>query len=619
MALNQLVDSRDVRFVLFEMLECENLLKLEAFKDFDRETFIATYELAEQLATGLLYQANIAGDKTGAVYDPETKRVKVPEIYQAAWRAYREAGFPSLVGPSEWGGMGMPELVWKSCVEVIMAAGVPLSMYSTLSIGAYQLILRYGSAAMKETYLEKMISGQWSGTMCLTENTAGSDVGVLKTKAVRQPDGTFRITGQKIFITSGEHDLCENIIHPVLARIEGDPEGSKGISIFIVPKFLVNGDGSLGPANDMTCSGIEHKMGLRGSPTCSLNFGDQGECVGYLLGEERQGMKIMFEMMNSARLEVAYQGLATSSTAYMHAVQYARNRIQGYDLSKRDGKSVAIIDHPDVKRMLLWMKSYCEAMRALTHLGALQYDLMEHGSGEQQDDARALLDFIIPICKAGNSDNAWLITAEAIQVYGGYGYCAEYPIEQMARDSKIYSLYEGTNGIQSLDLLMRKLLMDPGQHNYQVFKKHILATLQRFEGVLPEMDAERLRTALIKMDDVVSALAAHFASHKVHKVLAQAVPMQKAFKLLCYAWMHTWSLGLTLPKVASLTGDLQGPKLIEYLKNSAEAAYYHGRVRSARYFLQSEFHQYDALLASILSDEDEVWQISSAEFSGALL
>jgi alkylation response protein AidB-like acyl-CoA dehydrogenase len=332
-----------------------------------------------------------------------------------------------------------------------------------------------------------MIAGEWGGTMCLTEPDAGSDVGALKTKAIRQPDGTFRIVGQKIFISAGENDIYKNIIHPVLARIEGDPPGTRGISIFMVPKYHINPDGSLGKKNDVVCTGVEHKMGIHGSPTCSLSFGDNGECVGYLMGNEREGMKIMFQMMNEARLQCANQALAVSSSAYLHAITYAKNRKQMphvMRLQDPGAPSVAIIEHPDVKRMLLWMKTQVEAMRMVTYLTAYNIDIAHSREGEEARDAQALVDFLIPICKAGNSDLAWLVTAEAMQVYGGYGYCSDYPVEQLARDSKILSLYEGTNGIQSIDLMTRKLLMNREQYSYNVFKRRIQKAMKRQRELL---------------------------------------------------------------------------------------------------------------------------------------
>lgn len=617
MTANKLVDSRDVQFVLFEMLEINKLLKFEQFSEFDLETFQATIDLAKQISIEKIYDANIAGDQEDCSFHAEKGEVNVPPSYQEAWKTYVEAGFTGLAATPEYGGMGMPDVVWKACLEYLQAGSVPLTMFHTLTLGASLLIKKFGTKELHETYLPKMIDGTWGGTMCLTENVAGSDVGALKSKAIRQDDGTYRITGQKIFISAGEHDLAENIVHTVLARVEGDPEGTKGISIFVVPKFIPNPDGSLGKRNDLICTGIEHKMGLKGSPTCSLSFGDNGECVGYLLGEEKQGMSIMFEMMNAARLDVAVQGQSTASAAYMHAVSYAKSRIQGYDLADRGSGSVPITRHADVRRMLLWMKTYCEAMRALTNYTALQLDISEVAKGEEQQKAKALLDFLIPICKAGHTDNSWLITAEAIQVHGGYGYCSEYPVEQMARDSKIFSLYEGTNGIQSLDLTMRKLLMNKGQANYKFFKAEVNQVLSKYSKEIGGQSHDRLNNSLEKMDRVVQHLGGLLKEGKTHQVLANAVPLQKALKYLSYAWMHAWSLGLVTPKVKDLVGDLTGPDLQKKLESSTEAAYYYGRQASARFYLESEFYQFDAHADYILANETVVAEACDAMFTGA--
>src|SRR4030066_2508151 len=322
----------------------------------------------------------------------------------------------------------MPEVVCRATMVYFSAAAVAFITYDTLKGGASRLIENFGSDALKKIYLEKMVLGQWGGTMCLTESGAGSDVGALKTKAVKQKDGTYLLTGQKIFITAGDNDMYENIIHPVLARIEGDPPGTPGISIFIVPKYHIKPDGSLGERNDIITSGIEHKMGIKGSATCSLSLGDNGKCIGWLLGEERQGMKIMFQMMNEARLDVANQASGCSSAAYMHSITYAKNRIQGSDPAKRgDTASCLIIKHPDVKRTLLWMKSQVEAMRMLTLLAALCGDISHVEKGDQAKEAKGLLDFLIPLCKAGNTDLAWLVTSEAMQVYGGCGFFSGVP------------------------------------------------------------------------------------------------------------------------------------------------------------------------------------------------
>ncbi|MCP4135622.1 MAG: acyl-CoA dehydrogenase [bacterium] len=620
MALNPLIDSRDERFVLFELLEADKLTRYDKFKDFDKDTFEATIDLVEQISVEQLYPANAEGDKTGVQFNPDTRAVTVPECYQPVHKIFTEACFPGLGNDPEWGGMGMPETIYRSAMEYFFAANISYTMYTSLLVGATNLVKDFGTDEDRKLYLEKMVTGEWGGTMCLTEPDAGSDVGALKTKAVKQADGTYLITGQKIFISAGDNDLYDNIIHPVLARIEGDPAGTKGISIFLVPKFHVNPDGSIGEQNDVVCSGIEHKMGIKGSATCSLSFGDNGRCVGTLMGEERKGMKIMFQMMNEARLDVALQALGASSSAYMHAVTYAKNRIQGMDPSQKsnpDAGSATIIKHPDVKRLLLRMKAVVEAMRALTQLASYSIDVSHNDTGDTAKEARALVEFLIPICKAGNTDNAWVVTAEAIQVYGGYGYCSDYPVEQLARDSKILSLYEGTNGIQSMDLTMRKLLMNPDQYNYQVFKKRIGKVISGARGIVDDTYISAVQSGVDRMDETVKFLNECKNSGKLMEIFANATPLQEAFKMLSYAWMHLWSLSIATPKLDAITGGASGEKLNSIVKENSEAAYYYGKVLSGRFYLGKEFKTYPGKLDYILSNDSAVEDSFEEIFTGA--
>jgi alkylation response protein AidB-like acyl-CoA dehydrogenase len=620
MALNLLVDTRDSRFVLFEMLEIEKMNKFPQHADHDKDTMEATLDLAEQIAVNDVYPTNAEGDKSGCQFNPDTKAVKIPACYHKAINTYYGAGFVGLQDPVEDGGSGMPAAVALACGELVSAANTPLMMYPALSHGAMNLILGFGTDAQKKMYIEKMMSGEWGGTMCLTEPDAGSDVGALKTKAVKQADGTYKITGQKIFISSGDNDHYKNMIHPVLARIEGDPRGTKGISIFIVPKFLVKADGSLGEYNDVACSGIEHKMGIKGSATCSLSFGDNGKCIGYLLGEERKGMKIMFQMMNEARLGVGLQGLALSSTAYMHAIRYAKNRIQSPHVTQMlnpDATSVPIIQHPDIRRMLLWMKSYVEGMRILSFYLAQNLNLQHVSSGDEKKEAAALAELLIPICKAGNTDTSVYVTSEAVQVYGGYGFCSDYPVEQMMRDSKITAIYEGTNGIQSLDLTMRKILMNPEQYNYNVWKKRVAATVAKARGVVDDKYISLVEKGMVKLDEVIAMMMKQIQEMKYMHLFMNAVPLQQAMFMLSIAWAHLWSLTLTLPKLKALLGDLKGPEREAKLNDNAEAAYYQGRVLSAQFFIGAEFPKFFGKAECILGGEAAVIKSSDAIFTGA--
>ncbi len=621
MALNPLIDSRDVRFVLFEMLEVEKLSEFPKYADYDRDMYEDTLNLIEKISVEEIYPTNAEGDKVGVQYNPDTKEVKAPECFKPAYKAYTEAGFIALVDDVEDGGMGMPDAVSIACSEFSCSANIAFSMYPGLTHGAALLINNFGTQEQKDLYLEKMFNGQWGGTMCLTEPDAGSDVGALKAKAVRQDDGTYLITGQKIFISSGDSDLVENMIHPVLARIEGDPAGTKGISIFIVPKHRVNPDGSLGEFNDVVCSGIEHKMGIHGSATCTLSFGDNGNCVGYLLGEERKGMRIMFQMMNEARVGVGLQGLAVSSTAYMHAVTYAKNRVQGKHVTQMlspDAPAVPIIHHPDIARTLLWMKSYVEGMRMMTYYLAHNFDLEHLMEGEEKDKAVAIGELLIPICKAGNTDIAWLITSEAIQVYGGYGFCSDYPVEQFARDSKIMSLYEGTNGIQSMDLTMRKILMNPEQYNYSVFRKRVAETVAKSRGVVDDRYIDPVERGMEKLDEVIEMMKAQMGEGKYLHLFMNATPLQQAMFVLSLAWMHLWSLTITLPKMKELVGDVKGEEREKLLEDNQEAAYYTGKVLSSQFFIGVEFPKYFGRVDSLLNNEAAVIKASKAIFTGAL-
>ena len=617
MSLNPLVDSRDVRFIMFEMLELEKLNRFDHFKDFDRSVYEDTLALAEKIAIDQFYTSNADGDKIGLQFNAKTNEVKVPESFHKGFKAHIEAGFHSLSIPTEEGGMGMPSIVSMAAAEYFNAGNTSLTMYCGSITGAMYIIMSFGSEEVKKMFLPKMLTGEWGGTMCLTEPSAGSDVGALKSKAVKQADGTYLITGQKIFISNGENDLVSNNIHPVLARIEGDPEGTKGISIFIVPKFLIKKDGSLGERNDMACTGIEHKMGLKGNATSSLSFGDNGKCVGYLLGKEREGMKVMFMLMNAARIHTGVQAEAVSSAAYMHAITCARNRIQGEAVPK--GPKSPIIEHIDVKRMLLYMKSSVEAMRMLTLFLAIHEDIM-HSSPDPEEvkEATAIVEILTPIVKAGISDAAWLVTAEAMQVYGGYGYCSEYPVEQYARDCKVLSIYEGTNGIQSLDLQMRKILMNPQQYNYAILKKRMTETINKAKGIVDDKYITPVERGLQKLDEIITMMSTQLMEMKIAQLFANSTPLQQAMFPLISAWLHLWSMTITIPKMKALVGDLKGADRQKLLANNAEAAYYSGRVLSSQFYIASEFPKFFGKVECIMNNDISAIVASADVFTGAL-
>jgi alkylation response protein AidB-like acyl-CoA dehydrogenase len=456
---NLLVNTRDQQFVLFEQLGIEKLFENEMFADFSKETVLMMQGEAEKMAVNVFLPAYALGDKEGCTF--EDGKVHAPASFHEVFKRYVEAGWLCSSESPDVGGQGLPLVVRSACLESMFAANYAFLTYTGLTHGAAHLIEEYGTEELKKKYMYNMFAGKWTGTMCLTEPGAGSDVGALKTSAKRLPDGTFSITGTKIFISCGDHNLAENIVHPVLARIEGDPPGTAGISIFLVPKFRVKDDGTLGEFNDVRTGNVEHKMGIKGSATCTLNFGDDGKCIGELLGRERQGMRIMFLMMNASRMDVGMQGLGHATAAYEHAVQYAKERIQGvpiWDMKNPDAKAVPIIQHPDIRRKLLWMKAHVEGIRTLIYFTWFCMDLARVSTKEQEREKwQGLVNLLTPVCKAYSSEKAQLICSYAIDVYGGYGYCSEYPVEQYFRDCKIASIYEGTNGIQALDLVGRKL------------------------------------------------------------------------------------------------------------------------------------------------------------------
>jgi hypothetical protein len=608
---------RDVRFVLFEMLGAQTLSGFERFSGCDHDVIVDTLNLAEKIAREQFYPVERQSDEEGLRYDTETMTVHVPGIAREPYRAVAEAGFIALSEAPEIGGMGMPQCVSIACKEYLCAASASLTFFTLLTGSVAGLIRRFGTTEQKGLYLEKMLRGEWSGTMCLTEPGAGSDVGAVRTRALRNPDGTYRIEGQKIFISAGEQDITENIIHMVLARVEGATAGTKGLSLFIVPKHLVTPDGSLAERNGVFCRGVEKKMGFHGSPTCSLSFGDDRPCTGFLLGREGSGMKIMFQMMNEERLFCGLQGLATSSSAFLHAVDYARHRIQGSHAEKMldpSAERVAIIAHPDVKRMLLWMKAHVEAMRMLTYYLGMCLDLSEAGTREKVQEANAMVELLVPICKAGNTDLVWLVTAEAIQVFGGYGFCRDYPVEHMARACKVLSIVEGTNGIQSMDLVMRKILMNPGQKNYTVLKKLVAETIRNARPVVDERYLVMLEQAVEEMDAIVSLLLGHMAHGRITHILALATRIQQAMFMLCLAWMHVWSLSITMPKLKELAGADGSAAYGTGTETGKGEAFYRGKMLTSRFYLGTEFPGYFGRVQGILSGEEALLLADDSTF-----
>ncbi|HPA74535.1 MAG TPA: acyl-CoA dehydrogenase [Deltaproteobacteria bacterium] len=615
-----ILDERDQKFTLYEMLELEKLCELERYADFSKDMFDMILSEAQKFATEEIFPTLAESDKEGCRL--ENGQVRVPKCFHKAFKLFCEAGWNCMSLPQHVGGQGLPFIMRIAAHEWFIHNFAFVS-YPGLAEGAGHLIEVYGSEEHKKKYLPKMISGEWGGSMCLTEPGAGSDVGNLSTRAVRQPDGTFRIQGTKIFITGGDQDLTENIIHPVLARIEGDPAGTKGISIFIVPKYLVNADGSLGRRNDYEIAKIEEKMGIHGSATCLINFGDNNDCYAELLGNEREGMKVMFQMMNEARIATGLQGLGSASIAYLHALQYTRERLQGSSLMEfknPEAPRVPVIQHPDVRRMLLWMKSNVDGMRALMYYATICGDkAMSVKDPVEAEKWLGIVEILTPIVKAYCTDIGFRVTETAMQCYGGYGYCSEYPVEQFLRDEKIASIYEGTNGIQALDLVGRKMGMKKGTY-FMTLLGEMGATVARYQGV------EAVKDLAADVSAGVNALAdmgMFFAScGKQGKFL---VPVGNAYpflmmmgKIVC-AWLLFWQAGIAQEKLGALCKakgvNAADPfALAPFLKENKDAAFYDGKVKSAKYFIKNVLPEVDAVVKAIKSEDLSMMEIADEGF-----
>jgi alkylation response protein AidB-like acyl-CoA dehydrogenase len=455
---------RDMQFVLHELLQVEQELKqLPKHAEIDADIINQVLEEGGKFTSNVLFPLNYSGDREGCHLNQETHEVTPPKGFKEAYRQYVEAGWPSLSCNPEYGGQGLPMVVNNSFYEMLNSSNQAWTMYPGLSHGAYECLQEHGTPEQKALYLPKLVSGEWTGTMCLTEPHCGTDLGMLRSKAVPQEDGSYKITGGKIFISAGEHDMAANILHLVLARLPDAPAGTKGISLFLVPKFLPNADGTIGARNPIFCGAIEEKMGIHGNSTCQMNLDG---ATGWLIGQPNKGLNAMFVFMNAARLGVGMQGLGQTEVAYQNAVTYAKDRLQMRSLSGAKAPELPadpIIVHPDVRRMLLTARAYAEGGRAFSSYVALQIDReLNHPDEEVRKDAADEVVLLTPIIKAFLTDNGWIATSEAMQVYGGHGYIAESGMEQYVRDSRINMIYEGTNTIQSLDLLGRKILMDNG-------------------------------------------------------------------------------------------------------------------------------------------------------------
>ncbi len=601
----QLADRRDQDFVIWEQMNSEEILKHELYGEFNRKACEMVMTEARALAVKELLPTMKEGDEEGVRF--ENGEVKVPESFRRVFELIKEGEWQNLGVPPEMGGQGAPAFVSAAAAEYFLSANWALYCYASMGNGTALLVHLYGTPEQKEKYIKKLTSAQWGGTMLLTESDAGSDVGALATTAVKNPDGTYSLTGNKIFITNGEHDLVENIINPVLARIEGDPPGTKGISLFLVPKYFVNDDGRLDKRNDIVCSGVEEKHGLHGSATCSMTLGSKGNCIGYLLGEERQGMKIMFNMINHARMGTGLQAMSDASAAYLLAVNYARERIQGRDLENfadHSAPSVAIIRHPDVRRNLLWMKSYIDGMRSffyyMTRCGS---QALITDSAEEQEKFGDLFSMLTPIVKDYMAVKGHEVCIQAIQVFGGAGYTRDFLVEQYARDCKITSIYEGTSGIQAMDLLARKIGMKKGLV-FMNFMGEIQKTTTRAKAVDALNDlAVKVENTANRLGEVALHIGKMAMSEDFKVAFAHALPFLYAMGDTIMAWMLLWRAVVASEKLAAK------PK-------KKDIAFYEGQIKTAEFFINTELPLTSGKMEAIKGGCAAAIEISDEGFGG---
>ncbi len=611
--MTKLSDYTDKRFILFNQLQIQDMTRFDKFADHSRDVFEMVLSEAEKLAENELWPLNEVGDREGCVF--EDGQVRTPKGYREAYKKYAEGGWINPQEDYEDGGQNLPESLCTAVSESFQGANAALCGYPGIAHGSGTLVKHFGTDQQKQKYLGKLWTGEWAGTMCLTEAGAGSDLGLLKTKAIPQDDGTYLIEGTKIFITCGQHDLAPNIIHPVLARIEGDPPGPKGISLFIAPLNKINPDGSVGENNDVKCTGIEHKMGIKSSATSQLVFGDDGKCVGELLGQRCQGLRAMFEMMNEERLQVATQAVGMGSTAYQLALAYSRERLQGRHLTAGkdpQAQPVPIIQHPDIRRMLMWMKSVTEGIRSLNYYTGHCIDMARVAEGDEQKIWKGRVELLTPIVKAYGSDMAFRVAETGMQVLGGYGYCSEYHIEQCARDIKILSLYEGTNGIQAMDLLGRKIPMAGGKVMENLLEQMSPAIEDAGKNKALAPYAEQLEKARAELVKATQHIAGQAFSGKLMLAFLRATPLLEIFGDVFIAWMLLWQAVIAEQKLEQIVGT--GDKN-EVIKENEQAAYLDGKIHSARFWIGSELHKVSGKVSAILADESAALDINEVSFT----
>jgi hypothetical protein len=588
------VNAKDLMFILKEQLNYGRLCALDRYKEQNERILDMLVKEAIGFAKGVVDPLNEIGETVGLRF--ENNRVICPPEFRSVFKQYGADGWTAAARDIEYGGQGFPNMMRIVINDLMYGACQSFNMAPSLTHGAAHLIESFGTHELKQTYVPKMFNGTWAGTMCLTEPNAGSNLAALETIAYPEGDH-YKIKGAKIFISWGEHDLTDNIIHLVLAHIDGEPEGVKGISLFVVPKVRVQPDGSLGTPNDVICTGIEEKLGLHASATAALSFGTRDGCIGYLCGEKNKGLAHMFQMMNAARINTGVSGMAMASTAYLNALAYVKERVQGKDVAGRQPGEVKIINHPDVRRMLLWMKAAVDGMRSMIYAGAFWADLgLELPKGEEKNHYENLTDLMTPIIKAYCSDVGFRVCETAIQCLGGYGYCKDYPLEQYLRDAKIMSLYEGTNGIQSMDLMGRKMILRGG------------ACLESFKTEITRFCEQHVEHA--ELGGHVHAL-----SNAVRRLLEVCAEMKQRNQADPLQWAS-----YTYPALMAFGEVIMCWRLLDMAVIAVEASkkkksdFYLGKVRQATFFVDVTLPHTLASLETCLRSGREVVEMPEAAF-----
>lgn len=589
---------REYNFLLYELLGIQQYSNLPGFSDASEDLVRAILEEAAKLTEEVLQPLNQVGDREGCTL--ENGVVTTPTGFKDAYKTLVEGGWPALVVDPEYGGQGLPNSLGVIFNEMVSSANMAFGMYPGLSHGAYSAIHQHGTDEQKRKYLPRLVSGEWTGTMNLTEPHCGTDLGLLRTKAVPQGDGSYKISGQKIFISAGEHDLAENILHLVLARIEGGPAGVKGISLFLVPKYLVNDDGSLGARNGVSCGSLEEKMGIHGNATCVLNYDD---AIGWLVGEEHKGLRAMFTMMNEARLGVGLQGLSQSEVAYQNAAEYALERLQGRSLTgpkAEDKPADPLIVHPDIRRMLLNARSFNEGARALLVWTALHGDLSHKSEDEKTrefgDDMMALL---TPVLKGHLTDRGFLNAVEAQQVYGGHGYIGEWGMEQFVRDARIAMIYEGANGVQALDLVGRKLATNGGRAVFAFFKEvdEFVSANEGNDKLKPYLDPVKL--ARKRLEEATMWFMEN-ALENPDNAGAGSTPYMHLFGITGIAFMWAMMAKVALDKLAEGAGD--------------QAEFYETKLKTGLFYMQQSVPETAMQLERVRAGPSNMMALAANDF-----